>query len=405
VGLEREVRDVERRAGRLAGDRPAFDAISDEALLTHLEELIDLLVHGWDIGCVNTFLVGGPITMITHRYGQQAALNVRAGTGTLRSAGLLTGVRELAEMVDADTDLRRLITDPSGDVVLAKLRDEFPVFAERFDRLLAEYGHRGPGETELSNQVYADAPELVFRAVTGSLGGKDRANVPAQHSPLGRALERVAVKGIERRERARDANMRIFFEVRLAVREWGTRLAVRGSLASPEDVHYLSIDEIYYPPADSRERVTRRRSERERLKKLDYPLHFRQPWVPQDPADAYAADQAITGTPVSSGTARGRVRIMVDAGDDLEPGEVLVANATDTGWTPFFGCAAAVVTNVGGVMSHAAIVAREFGIPAVVNTVDATRRLRNGQLVEVDGTAGTVSIIEESLDDHTNGVS
>jgi phosphoenolpyruvate synthase/pyruvate phosphate dikinase len=79
---------------------------------------------------------------------------------------------------------------------------------------------------------------------------------------------------------------------------------------------------------------------------------------------------------VSSGIVRGRVRIMVDAGDDLEPGEVLVANATDTGWTPFFGCAAAVVTNVGGVMSHAAIVAREFGIPAVVNTVDATRRLK-----------------------------
>jgi len=158
-------------------------------------------------------------------------------------------------------------------------------------------------------------------------------------------------------------------------------------------------------PADSRERVTRRRAERERLKKLDYPLHFRQPWVPPDPAAAYAADRAITGTPVSSGIVRGRVRIMVDAGDDLEPGEVLVANATDTGWTPFFGCAAAVVTNVGGVMSHAAIVAREFGIPAVVNTVDATRRLKSGQLVEVDGTTGTVSIIEESLDDHTNGVS
>jgi phosphoenolpyruvate synthase/pyruvate phosphate dikinase len=92
--------------------------------------------------------------------------------------------------------------------------------------------------------------------------------------------------------------------------------------------------------------------------------------------------------------ARGTVRILSHPDDDFEPGEVLVANVTDTGWTPFFGCAAAIVTNVGGPMSHAAIVAREFGIPAVVNTMTATQRLRNGQLVEVDGTAGTVRIID-----------
>jgi phosphohistidine swiveling domain-containing protein len=189
--------------------------------------------------------------------------------------------------------------------------------------------------------------------------------------------------------------MRITYELRLALREWGSRLAERGTLQKADDVHYLSVDEIYCPPEDSKELVTRRRAERLRLAALDYPVHFTQPWTP-DAVTAAAGDGPICGQAVSPGTARGIVRILSHPDDDFEPGEVLVANVTDTGWTPFFGCAAAIVTNVGGPMSHAAIVAREFGIPAVVNTMTATQRLRDGQLVEVDGTAGTVTIIDRA---------
>jgi phosphohistidine swiveling domain-containing protein len=80
--------------------------------------------------------------------------------------------------------------------------------------------------------------------------------------------------------------------------------------------------------------------------------------------------------------------------DDLDEGDVLVTSVTDTGWTPFFGVAAAVVTEHGGLMSHASIVAREFGIPAVVGLNGACSRLTDGQLVEVDGVAGTVTVLE-----------
>ncbi len=81
--------------------------------------------------------------------------------------------------------------------------------------------------------------------------------------------------------------------------------------------------------------------------------------------------------------------------EDLEPGEVLVARVTDKGWTPFFGTAAAVVTDIGGSMSHASIVAREFGIPAVVGTENASQVLSDGQLVEVNGKTGRVTLISE----------
>lgn len=396
VGLSREVADIEQRAERLAGARPDLTAITDEHLLRRIEQISDLVVHAWDINCVNTFLVGVPMTLITQRYGEDAARSVRVGTQNLRSAALLNGVRELAGVVNSDEALRRLIEDTPRDVVVTKLRGEAPEFAARLDQLIDRCGYRGPGETELSNPVYADAPELLIRAVMGTLSVNDVGVARPLQSRSARALVSMAVKMMERREAGRDAAMRITHELRLSVRERGRRLADRGILGSPDDVHYLSPEEIYAPPADAKARVQRRRAERDRLRELDFPVHFRQPWQPDTDVAPAASGQTISGMAVSPGVARGRVRIMRDAADVLEPGEILVANVTDTGWTPFFGCAAAVVTNIGGAMSHAAIVAREFGVPAVVNTLVATQQLKDGQLVEVDGTAGMIRILDDS---------
>jgi len=396
AGLGHEVSNMERRADRLVADRPDLRALGDHKLLARIELIGDMVVRAWDINCMNTFVVSLPMNLIAQRYGEDVAMNVRTGTQNLRSAALLAGVRELADIVAADDGLRRLIEESPREVVLDKLRSDATAFAEKFDRLVADCGHRGPGETELSNPVYADAPELLLRSVLGSIRAEAATPAAPLPTPLGRALVRVAVAAISRRERGRDVCMRITHELRLALREWGRRLAERGTLASADDVHYLSMDEIYYPPAESKALVARRRAERSRLAALEYPVHFRQPWTPDQRSDV-TDGAVVTGLAASRGIARGRVRIMIHADDDLEPGEVLVANVTDTGWTPFFGCAAAVVTNVGGPMSHAAIVAREFGVPAVVNTQTATQRLRTGQLVEVDGAAGTVRIIHEEL--------
>jgi len=103
----------------------------------------------------------------------------------------------------------------------------------------------------------------------------------------------------------------------------------------------------------------------------------------------------ILGMPGSAGRVEGRVRRLdrPDGDDELEPGEILVTKQTNIGWTLLFARAAAVVTDVGAPLSHAAIVARELGIPAVVNCGDATVRLKTGDRVHVDGTAGAVEIL------------
>jgi pyruvate,water dikinase len=102
----------------------------------------------------------------------------------------------------------------------------------------------------------------------------------------------------------------------------------------------------------------------------------------------------LSGSPVSPGVAEGRVRVVTDpAAESLNPGEILVCRATDPAWTPLFLAAAGLVTEVGGMMTHGSVVAREYGIPAVVGVHDATRRLATGQHVHLDGTSGIIQII------------
>jgi pyruvate,water dikinase len=125
------------------------------------------------------------------------------------------------------------------------------------------------------------------------------------------------------------------------------------------------------------------------------PSHEPEPASGPESASADAAVVAtVTGFPGSAGVVEGTARVILSAGDGarLQPGEILVTNVTNVGWTPLFPRAAAVVTNVGAPLSHAAIVARELGIPAVVGCGDATEKIRDGDRVRVDGSAGRISV-------------
>jgi phosphoenolpyruvate synthase/pyruvate phosphate dikinase len=119
----------------------------------------------------------------------------------------------------------------------------------------------------------------------------------------------------------------------------------------------------------------------------------RAPRAPIDRAEPVPGE--LHGTGASAGIARGPARVLMslDESDRLAPGDVLVARTTMPAWTPLFAVAAALVTEVGGMLSHPAVTAREYGLPAVLNVADATRTIRDGQLVEVDGTTGVVRIV------------
>jgi pyruvate,water dikinase len=181
----------------------------------------------------------------------------------------------------------------------------------------------------------------------------------------------------------------------------GEALAQSGRLDAADDIWFLSIAEARagLAGADLRPLArARRESYARELGRKRVPAIFlsdgTEPVVDEDRSAAGDGSGALAGTGASPGKARGRARVLLEpAGARIEPGEVLVAPSTDPGWTPLFLTAGGLVMEKGGVMSHGAVVAREYGIPAVVGVAGATSRITSGQEVEIDGASGRVIVL------------
>jgi pyruvate,water dikinase len=333
--------------------------------------------------------------------GDTAANALTAGlgaqSGELASLGLLDGLDQLERgEIDRDT----------------------------FNR---QHGHRGPHEFEISRprpgedpswldrQLAARGPASVYRdRLRAQEEARDaawqelRARHPLQARFLGRAL---ATWGrISRsRERARSEVIRYFWVLRAYALRAGELTGLGDDiffLDGPEIVRALQGETL--PPGTVAER---RRAHAAYAALPPYPVLIRGPFDPfawaADPdrrsdlveaGSRAAASPDVRGFPGSAGVVEGVVRVLTDAdhAEELRPGEVLVTTVTNVGWTPLFPRAAAVVTDVGAPLSHAAIVARELGIPAVVGCGNATMRLHTGDRVRVDGAAGTVDVLHSA---------
>lgn len=395
----REAAAYQAAASALLGAAASSADLSDDRLLDLIDRAKDLIVVGWVIGGRNVMAVQ-IWTTLAGSLGVRDAAQVSAGEASLASAASLDGVRHLAGLAREDPAAHAVLLSDANPLE-EPVRAASPTFGRALDDALAAFGHRGPGECELANSPYRDRPERLLRAVahevsvpvrdaTRSAAGSGRVRGP------GRAALRMASSTQQLREDVRDDLVRVTDALRRLAAVRGSRLAEREVLPAADDVWYLTYDELRRPPAECAHRVKIRKAERERLAGLSVPMLLAVPWTPSSEEPRVVAGDELTGAGASPGIAKGVVRIVTaDNVDDLEPGEVLVANVTDVGYTAAFSYAAAVVTDVGGVMSHAAIVAREFGVPSVVDTKSASIRLRDGMVVEVDGKRGTVRVVAE----------
>jgi len=184
----------------------------------------------------------------------------------------------------------------------------------------------------------------------------------------------------------------------------GERLHERGTLAHRDDIFFLRIPEVQpvvngTVDFDVTECISTRRAEYERNRSVTPPPVV----VGRFDPDRHVAPEvdtdveALKGIAVSPGVVTGRARVILRTDDDqhVKAGEILVAPFTDPAWTPYFVPAAGVVMDMGGVLSHGAIIAREYGLPAVVNVGSASRIIRTGQLLRVDGDRGVVTILDD----------
>jgi phosphohistidine swiveling domain-containing protein len=205
--------------------------------------------------------------------------------------------------------------------------------------------------------------------------------------------EKLSIAGQRHRELAVDATVRYTNELRRLVREWGRRQVHAGRLVDVDDAFYLTLDELLASPPDALARVERRRADRERLARVRMPVVVNGSWRPEEVDFPTPEGKQLHGVGVSAGVVEGPVRVLTEAKADVEPGDVVVMRATDVGHAALLGPAAAIVTDLGGPLSRAAVVARELGVPCVIGTRDASARLASGTVVRVDGATGDVTVL------------
>ena len=417
--------------------RPSLDA-SDADLLAYLLAFPEAFKPAFGAHMETTAIaaiVSGILADAAAAAGEPGLVTHLVGAaGEVKSAEYSLDLSAVADIARRSSEVGAAM-ETGLDDVLERLADEPAAseFLDAFAEFIAEHGHRGPNDWEVSSRTWDNTPLLALVAL-------DRMRV-AQHdlSPKGRLADDVAkrdaaaervrphLKFLDKsnfdkalraapfwaraREATRDRAVRCIHPAKQVYRELVRRAAGRGGEPDPVKVAMLSpfteLSDYLADPPSMLDVIAERARLRDRFAAVVPPFFISSmddvPTIEElessqpDAAVVATAGDVLQGSAGSSGVARGRARVVLDPADALalEPGEVLVAPITDPSWTPLFLPAAAVVVNVGALMSHAVIVSRELAIPCVVAVENATQRITTGTLVEVDGTAGTVTILGE----------
>jgi rifampicin phosphotransferase len=372
------------------------------------------------------------------------------GLGSLALAWRLLG--DLVSNDEKDVITRALPHNPTTEMDLAlwtlahrtrsdsasatALRDRAPAdlakmyragtLPPRLQRGLAEflesYGHRGVAEIDLGLPRWSDEPDHLLGVLSNYLAdeGERGADVQFRDAALqAESMARTVVRRAERRAWWRGVAARLLLghgralagtreipkfmvvlvmaRARSILTPIGPDLVNAGRLEHADDLWMLTLQEVRaaLDGQDQRPLVRQRRAEyaNERRRKQQPRLLLSDGTEPVIQAPADLGDGVLHGTAASAGRATARARVILDPiGASLAPGEILVAPSTDPGWTPLFLTAGGLVMEMGGAMSHGSVVAREYGIPAVVGVPAATERIQTGHMVTVDGSAGTVAV-------------
>jgi rifampicin phosphotransferase len=329
----------------------------------------------------------------------------------------------LAKETRSDPDSAKALGQTPPERLAEEYRDGSlpPKLQSGLTDFLRLYGHRGVAEIDLGLPRWSEDPTYIMGVLANYLRLEDPRSAPdVQFGRATREAEEMVAELTRRASRmgrlrgalvgfllgrARELSglretpkfciVLLMARVRDLLWPVGEELAGAGRLRRAGDIFFITVPEAWAALAgeDLRAIVRERRTlyERETGRRHVPRLLLSDGTEPAVEVHDATAEGDLLGTPASGGVVTGKARVILDpAGAQLEPGEILVAPSTDPGWTPLFLTAGGLVMEMGGPMSHGAIVAREYGIPAVVGVPDATKRIETGQRITIDGSAGEV---------------
>lgn len=414
-------------------DRYPGDDATDEQLIDHMVALAPVFEQLFERHIENTFSValvmGALVDLITKAGHEDKLVSILGGIGDVESAAPSVAMWVLSRSADANPTVAAAF-DAGVPGVIDRLRAEPDArpWLDELDAFIAEFGSRGPNEWDIGSDPWELRPELALAAIDRMRRADGSHDPRAQAARLAAEREqavaeiRTALNPVDRfqfdkalaattlysqaRERSKTTIIRAVNGARRAQAELARRIAERGGPSERRKTCLLALDEFRQCVADptsvaslieAREAQYHELAERIPPFIVDGSIPDVSTWQLRS-ADGHkaAAGEVLSGIAGCPGVARGRARVVLDAGDpgDLGPGDVLVAPITDPSWTPLFLAAEAVVVDVGATMSHAVIVSRELGIPCVVSAVGATTTIPDGATLEVDGNTGKVTVID-----------
>ncbi|MFJ6095109.1 PEP-utilizing enzyme [Williamsia muralis] len=430
-----ELEEDRTLADRLRTERPDLTSLTPAALVARARSVMPLERVAWrgEVVATNCAAVGpavlGQLLGADH---QDLIVTLVGSAGDVDSALPSYALWELGRLVRADEQLMAAF-DGGVAGVGARIAGVDPKFDASLEQFLLDFGYRGPNEWDLGSVSWETKPDLVFSLIdrlrlqddSASPAARLSEHASATDDALGRARAIVgddtealatldaAVASARRfaawRERAKTNCIKVLHEARVPLVELGRRLHAQGHLESPDHV-FMAVDDELDALASAPESMTRTLADRHRqwreLFGLELPtfLDTREPMPPlsglkrkgESAVEGVKVGDVLQGSGASPGVTTGRTRVItsMDALDTFEVGEILVAPQTDPSWTPLFMVSAGAITDVGAMGSHAMIVSRELGIACTAGVPAATRRIPDGALVEVDGSKGTVTILE-----------
>lgn len=437
--LDRRIRRFYARLNAALGEgRPDLSGRRADELVAYYWELDSKLLHKWDAPLVNDFfamifygLLRGLAVKWCGDEGGTLQNDLLTGEGGMVSAEPAARVRSLARRArEAETQtpgfVELLRTGMRGEI--ERVVEDAADFRDEYEAYLAQFGDRCLNELKLESLTLHDDPLPLLRAVgqlaahpAGLEGGdldmavRNRAEARADSALAGKPLRKAAFRWVLRNARARVRDRenlrfertRVFGRARQVLAELGRRFYAADALDRPRDVFYLTLDEVLgfvegaTASADLRGLAQVRAAEFARYAEMPAPASrfatvgaVHQGNAFQAAGEAAAPEpggEAMTGIGCCPGVVRGRARVVSDPlTAQLEPGDIVVAEHTDPSWILILPLAAGLVVERGSLLSHAAIVARELGIPAVVSLAGVTRWLRDGETVVLDGSTGVV---------------
>lgn len=327
--------------------------------------------------------------------------------------------------------LAKLLKDSNVDGGEIDLQDRrlSRQFINEWERFLDLYGHRGPKELDVASPRYREQPDILLDQIRTLNRSTDEQNNPVARYEKNRALRNQAylevcqyLEKLDARRLRRFKSLYLVWEnlggyrenhkyclifaidiIRTRMLELADQLVKKGRLENRDQIFNLTWEnmarDIKKGKANLVEIGKNNRKFSDKLAKVpSLPSLIDSRGRILRPSPPEHVEGAIVGTPISNGTARGRIKVLHHPDEKpLEYGEILVAKATDPGWTPLFVNASAVILEVGGLLQHGALVAREYGLPCVGGIPDVTQKFHDGELVEVDGSSGMVRVLESSF--------